>query len=418
MAYEFFLSYARSNNDAYLVEFFEALSEQIRLIRGLPKEQSVGFIDQREEELGDDWDTTIVEALQTSKVLLALASPGYFKSGYGLKEWALFEERCRVAAAGGKMLPLVKPLIWVPFKRADVPPAMSVRQYTFGNPDALQNTRGVRYLLRQLQENRKVYVDLVEALAQEIVDAADAHPIGRLANVPKLKDVRLPGEAAAAAQPLVGAVPVPTPTGPKHVRFVYVAASPLQFGTARGADPYVDIGGPDWKPFYPDNKARVHRFVQSIVANEDLDFTSDELPFGPNLLSEIDEAWRRRQIVVLIVDGWSLNWSADFRATLTLLDQRLDYHWCALVPWNDMDPDSFANRAVIENAVKQTFGKHQFLNNPLFYRSGIRSADELKAALREVLIRLKEEIRKVASVDMPVPEGPPQSVVSGPSAGG
>jgi FxsC-like protein len=415
MAYEFFLSYARSNNDAYLVEFFEALSEQIRLIRGYPKEQPVGFIDQREEQLGDDWDATIVDALQTSNVLLALASPGYFKSGYGLKEWALFEERCRAAAPAGKSLPLVKPLIWVPFKTADVPPALSIRQYTFGNPDALQNTRGVRYLLRQLQEHRKLYVDLVEALAQEILDAADAHPIGPLANVPKLKDVRLPGEAVGSAPPAAEIV-VPSPTGPKHVRFVYVAASPLQFGDARLPDPYVDVGGPDWKPFYPDSMARVHRFVQSIVANEDLDFTSDELPFGPNLLSEIDEAWRRRQIVVLIVDGWSLHWSADFRATLTQLDQRLDYHWCALVPWNDKDPDSLANRATIENAIKQTFGKHQFLNNPLFYRSGIRSADELKAALREVLIRLKEEIRKVASVDMPVPDGPPQSVVSGPSA--
>ena len=152
--------------------------------------------------------------------------------------------------------------------------------------------------------------------------------------------------------------------------------------------------------------------------NDDLDFTSDELPFGPNLLAEIDEAWRRRQIVVLIVDGWSLHWSADFRDTLTQLDQRLDYHWCALVPWNANDPDNLANRAVIESAIKQTFGKHQFLNNPLFYRSGIQSADELKAALREVLVRLKEEIKKVASVDMPIPEGPPQAVVRGPSARG
>lgn len=418
MAYEFFLSYARSNNDAYLLEFFEALSEQIRLIRGLPKAQAVGFIDQREEQLGDDWDSSIVEALQTSNVLLALASPGYFKSGYGLKEWALFEERCRAAAPSGKSLPLVKPLIWVPFKAADVPTGLAARQYTFGDPDALPNTRGVRYLLRQLQEHQKVYVDLVEALAQEIVDAADAHPIPALAHVPKLKDVRLPGEAAGSPAAPVPAAPIVSRTGPKHVRFVYVAASPLQFGNARIPDPYVDVGGPDWKPFYPDNTARVHRFVQSIVANEDLDFTSDELPFGPNLLHEIDEAWRRRQIVVLIVDGWSLHWSADFRTTLMQLDQRLDYHWCALVPWNEKDPDSLANRATIETAIKQTFGKHQFLNNPLFYRSGIRSADELKAALREVLIRLKEEIRKFASVDMPVPDGPPQSVVSGPSARG
>jgi hypothetical protein len=77
-----------------------------------------------------------------------------------------------------------------------------------------------------------------------------------------------------------------------------------------------------------------------------------------------------------------------------------------------------ANRAVIEAAIKQTFGRHQLNSNPLFYRSGIQSADELKVVLREVLVRLKEEIKKVASVAMPVPEGPPQAVVSGPSARG
>jgi FxsC-like protein len=417
MAYEFFLSYARSNNDAYLIKFFDELSEQVRLLRGLPKDHAVAFIDQREEQHGDDWDAEIVEALQTSKVLIAMVSPGYFKGASAVREWALFDVRCRAAAPPGKTLPLVKPVIWIPLKDDDMPPGLKERHYSAGDPDAVQNKRGMRYVLRQLQEHGDEYVDLVEALAREIIDAADAHPLPRLPTVPKLQDVRVPPELEIS-KPGLAAAPVVIPSGPKHVRFVYVAASPQQFGNARVADPYVDVGGPDWKPFYPDSKARVHRFVQSIVANDDLDFTSDELPFGPNLLAEIDEAWRRRQIVVLLIDGWSLHWSADFRATLTQLDQRLDYHWCALLPWNGNDPDNVANRALIDAAIKQTFGRHQLNSNPLFYRSGIQSADELKAVLREVLVRLKEEIKKIASVDMPVPEGPPQAVVSGPSTRG
>ena len=54
----------------------------------------------------------------------------------------------------------------------------------------------------------------------------------------------------------------------------------------------------------------------------------------------------------------------------------------------------------------------------MFYRDGIKSAEELKATLREVLTFLKEEIRKRAPVDMPVPAGPSKSLISGPSAQG
>src|SRR6185295_8756125 len=103
--------------------------------------------------------------------------------------------------------------------------------------------------------------------------------------------------AGGAAQPAAS-----TPSGPKHVRFVYVAADPNTFGAARGREPYNDAGGADWKPFFPDNRTRVHPFLQNVVSNEEFGFSSDELPFSANLLAEIDDAWRRRQIVVLIVD--------------------------------------------------------------------------------------------------------------------
>lgn len=89
MAYEFFFSYTRANNDPYLKLFFDAVSEVIRERRGLPANVPVGFFDQRELELGEDWDQAIVDALQTSRVFLAVWSPGYFKSEYCGKEWAL-----------------------------------------------------------------------------------------------------------------------------------------------------------------------------------------------------------------------------------------------------------------------------------------------------------------------------------------
>ena len=88
-----------------------------------------------------------------------------------------------------------------------------------------------------------------------------------------------------------------------------------------------------------------------------------------------------------------------------------------LVPWNDADADAMAERDAITATVRRTFDRHANLApNPMFYRDGIRSADELKRALGDVLTRLKEEIKKRAPVTMPIPAGPAKSVVTGPGA--
>jgi FxsC-like protein len=207
------------------------------------------------------------------------------------------------------------------------------------------------------------------------------------------------------------------PTGPKHVRFVYVAADPNAFGAARGRDPYVDAGGADWKPFYPADTTRIHRLVQNFVSSDDLDLTSEELPFSKNLIREIEDAWEKRQIVVLIVDGWTVQWDKEYRDVLQLLDERLDYHWCVLVPRNDDDPDSARVRAEIDAAMNQTFDRHANLaRNPLFFRDNITSSDDLKRQLGDVLIRLKEEIKKRAPVALPLPAVLSRPVLSGPAA--
>src|SRR5687768_16360897 len=112
MPYDFFFSYTRANNDSYLKKFFNDLSQAIRDIRGEPQSTVVGFFDQRDLELGENWDAAIVDALQTSKVFVAMASPAYFKSEYCGKEWRLFSDRLATMAPARP--PLLKPVIWIP----------------------------------------------------------------------------------------------------------------------------------------------------------------------------------------------------------------------------------------------------------------------------------------------------------------
>jgi FxsC-like protein len=357
-------------------------------------------------------------------VFIAIASPAYFKSEYCGKEWGLFRQRLLNAANGQPLPPLLKPIVWISIRNIldSLPPEVSAGQANFGRGQDVQNVRGFQFLLKNVQANQVLLNTLVEDLADEIVDASDKYAAGaalpRLPHVPALRDVvpLFPAAAAGAPQPVGGAAVAVSPTGPKHVRFVYIAANPTKLAGARAPDPYVESGGSDWKPYFPTDKRRVHVIAQNTVSDEALDFTSEEMPFGPNLIAEIEDAWRKRQIVVVIIDGWTLQWDGQAKAMLAQLDDRLDSHWCVLVPENPDDRDETTARAAIDAAIAQNFGKHVSLGNPLFFRNHIQSVEDLKANLRDVVTRLKEEIKKRAEVTMPLPAGPSRTVISGPSA--
>jgi FxsC-like protein len=432
MVYQFFFSYTRNNTDIYLKGFFKDLSNAVRDKLGLGPQDAVGFFDQRELELGEAWDQSIVAALQSTKVFIAVMSPAYLKSEYCGKEWALFEQRIRASfPEGAAPPPVLKPLIWIPFDAAAPLESVGTYQYTLGDPGEVHNQSGLKYMFKQRSKYRPHLIALIESLAQQIVDA-QRYELPALPAVPALADTRsafAPLEASVDEAGTSGGrtvtrltSPIP-PTllnlSPTHVRFVYVAADPAQFGNARRSEPYIARGGADWKPFYPASMTRVHRAVQFVASADDLDLTSESLPFSSSLLDDIEDACTRREIVILIVDGWSLYWGAHYRDILMRLDQRLDYHWCVLVPWNEDDPDSMRICDEIRATLGQTFDRHANLsNNPLFYQASITSEEQLKKVLREKLTRLKEEIRKRADVRMPVPAGPGKAIISGPSAGG
>jgi FxsC-like protein len=239
-----------------------------------------------------------------------------------------------------------------------------------------------------------------------------------LATTPALADVRSEWSVAG------GQVPRPHATGPKHVRFIYLALDPASIGHSRSTEPYLDAGGVDWKPFYPDTTP-IHLFAQKVVASDELAFTSDAVPFGADLLDQIRQAWDARQIVVLVVDPWSLHWDAQalrrgYQTLLNELDKQNAFHWCVLLPWNEQDAElGGVNRPAIETIVAQTFPFHGGLTkNPMFYRDAIKSFVELKAVLGEVLARLKEEIRRQAEVTMPLPAGPSKVVMVTPTKQG
>lgn len=412
MAYECFINYTRANNDPYLKRFVRDLDEYLRGRRGLASETPACFFDQQNIELGADWDHTIASALAEARSVVTIASPALFKSEYCGRERELFRRRF---PPGGNAPPLIKPIIWIPFSDIELPPTFAADQFTFGDPAAVYNTKGMKYILKRHLHYRDPYHELIADLGEALIKAAAEHPLPPLVPVPALADV--PSEWGPGSGRVVQA----TITGPKHVRFIYLAFDPNSIGGARSVEPYRDEGGVDWKPYYPD-PTPIHLFAQQVVTAGDLAFTSDAVPFAGNLLDEITRAWSARQIVVIVLDPWSLSWDLQtlrrgYQALLNTLDRQNAFHWCVLLPWNDQDPYLAENRLTIEGVIAQTFPFHGGLTkNPMFYRDGIRSFAELKTALTEVLARLREEIRRQAEVTMPLPIGPSKVVMQSPTA--
>ena len=417
MPYEFFFSYTRGNNDAFLMRFFEDLSDEVRIRRGLPRGAAVGFLDQNDIELGTSWDPTISQALQASKVLVSVYSPGYFSSAYCGKEWEIFYRRVALhqnqIGANATLPSSIKPILWYPFEISNVNARVQALQFMRGDPASALNAKGLLYVLKQIAEHRTEYNDFISDLAVEITDTADKFPLPELNPFPLLADVPSAWQSAPANPATNQAATKIAVTSPKHVRFVFIAADPNEFGAVRPPDPYLDRGAGDWKPFFPD-QATIGPFVQHIVSDKELGFTSDELQFSSDLVKEIQQAWDDRKIVVILVDGWSVDWRKSYQDILKEFDKQNFFNCTVLVPWNTQDPLIDQQGNTILQTLKDTFYFRQLPGNSIFYRDNIRDADELRNALRDVLTRIRAEIRKRAEITRPIPLEITKPIIAGP----
>lgn len=434
--YEFFLSYARDNYNPLLQKFYEDLSQSVRNLLGVPNSQPVSFLDQEGIRLGQPWDPALVDALQRSKVMVAIGSPLYFKQEYCGKEWAFFSRRLAAhTAQGGAQAPLLKPVMWLHYAFDQLPGHVAALHQTLGESKGLVNEKGLSFVLNKYGRRGTAYVDYVDALARDIVEAGKKPVAPPLAAAPTLADIASawvlsppaapppPDESEPSVlgpKPPPPRPPAPAAGGRKRVRFIYVAAHPSNFGTLRNADSYLENGAGDWRPFFPADARPIDPLLAQVATRDDLLFSYEERAFDANLLQEINDALDRRQIVVIVVDPWTLYWDSlqpvpTYNRILRELDQRIGYHWSVLVP--DTDGECTPRREDIYAVVRSTFDLHaNVLKNPTFYRDGITSATELQAVVAELLTRLKEEINKRAEVVRPVAAMVPRQTISGPSA--
>ena len=91
--YDLYISYEHSALiEEWLRPFINRLEQYVNVLGGRPV--SI-FMDYRVLESGSAWRSGIAHALVRSRLLLAVVTPGYFRSSFAIAEWQTFEERER-----------------------------------------------------------------------------------------------------------------------------------------------------------------------------------------------------------------------------------------------------------------------------------------------------------------------------------
>jgi FxsC-like protein len=312
--------------DALVKNFFADLAEQVdqRAPDGTGLE--IGLYDQT-AGTGPDLLTGLTKALRTAEVLVPLYSPRYVSGSWTMGERESFRQR--LARAPGNTRGHVQPVLWVPLAPGRRLPDDGVPADIGSDlPEYAEN--GLRFLC-ELPAYRHVYQEIVNRLAQRIVEVVRESPIGP-------SDVPAPLAATAGADdPARFVVAVTAP-----VRATAPPARVGQYGTARA----------DWRPSGQDGDLSLARQAASVAERLDLPTKVVDLPGGEDDV--------RRLPTVLLMDPWILATTDGADVVQRVL----------------RDPPSWLTAIVIVDSL-----------DPGYATRGIRLQDELSAMLYGANVR-------------------------------
>ncbi|HXD30705.1 MAG TPA: hypothetical protein VN643_06300 [Pyrinomonadaceae bacterium] len=171
----FYLSYARADASPQVKRFFDDLCDTIRIVTNLPRTARVGFYEESQYELANEWSFEAQNALQTSQVMVCLLSPAYFYDTRAGKEWQVFNTRWRQMRGTVSLANVIKPISWDPWE-GSVPLVVSDLLAT---SDRLFQSRPLKEMLSSSSGSLRNYAEIVKVLAQQLIEmpASDSLPI-------------------------------------------------------------------------------------------------------------------------------------------------------------------------------------------------------------------------------------------------
>jgi FxsC-like protein len=428
MAYEFFLSYARLDDQRDKVqEFWRDLHQRVQEKTGISGD--ISYFDRDSNELGSQWANRIEEGLRTSKVFVLLISPSYLASEYCGKELTIFRRRVDAYVQGlpkGSRAPaLILPLMWTrPLGK--LPPFLAELQYD--HADLPQSYRDEE--LSVLKENGRYkddYRDVITHVAERIAVAMTEIPMPPAATVQSLASVPSAIHADRARSE--------TPAGPNNACFVFVAATPAELEqlkrdeeqgkpNAVPAGPRLAIrsdsaaygtnGGWWWRPFQPpDTEYSAGRIAQDVSGRLNLRYQEVEVNAG--LIERVRKAAAQNNVIAVVVDACTLE-HPMYREYMQQLDAWATAQYSVIVPWNRSDDTMTRFSDRLEALLKTAFPARTAFNNPTYFLR-IQTLDDMRDKLASILTELRLKVidnaaaaQLVESVKMPSVSNMPGSV--------
>jgi hypothetical protein len=391
MAHVFFFGYAHENLDSQLKGFFEDLCESVApATPWSSQDPNISFRDGKDLPLMDNWRASILDALQTSAVFVAVTSPAYFQKKFCGQEYYIFDQRRQQALVNGQAPEVILPVVWYPITQKL--PFIRDIQLDDDEMSPLYRKKGLRYLRIA---DRGEYEKCVLRIADAIQDAWTKFP-----SIPMLQNVlpfdQIPNQFAGgdweeAIDPQTRAwIP-----GPGVVNFVFAAGLGAEL-----QDPPGRYGprAADWRPYLPPVPKTIEEIARAAAKKHSLKYR--QIVVDQHIAYELTGTQSRKNLTLVLADP----------RTLALMKysaiQAFDTHtWAGtslMILWDGpVDPP-------LQNTIAQRFPIKSLLQPPLF-RGPVTTANELDDLLDRTLAELsaamtESETRQKAKID----NAPPQ----------
>ena len=192
----------------------------------------------------------------------------------------------------------------------------------------------------------------------------------------------------------------------KRIGFVVVAANAPEVPDSRDRSSYGANHREEWQPFLPKDTEQIAIIAQETASR--LKLISEILEFNKaTLWKQLNRAAKDGQVVILLIDGWTLTLGGDYAEALAKFDKGAYDNCGVLIPWNTSDTDLLSHSQIVEAALRGTLKRRMTVLNPVFLRMGITSRQEFEFELEDLITRLRAVL---TNAQAPVRALPPSDI--------
>jgi FxsC-like protein len=388
-----FLSYASENADSQLDGFFRDLCKEIAPGTAWSMDDArIAFRDRRNLRLGRTWSSELRQALESSSVLVCLASPAYYVKAFCGKEFYIFQKRIQNYTQDNRNTsPAILPLLWYPHRIHALMGEYVWKDLTLPADYERFGLRGLKF------EKPSQYKKALAAIAHSIVEIwQKREPEIELPSGVASEFDEIPNafggddwEEAANAQGWIH--------GPTVANVIYGA------GTRRtGASPKYGEFPRDWKPYLPPVAETVGDLTRSAVHGQSLRYR--EIPVNDNLEQELKQAQKRKNLVLVVADAASLTHEPN--PQLKTFDPLKPEGTALLMPWDNSQEAPWGSEELKQNIDGVFSAKSR---TPACFRAPILSVDNLRDTLEKTLVEIRASFTKQEATrkEIVMPRPPP-----------